>query len=385
MESESQQLAQLDDLALFGRALEHAASETDDAEEAYWQCVVALHLRGTAEIFELASAAIESTDDTARVVACDVLAQLGVTAITPETLVDAAARRPPFAQRSAPLLIACCATDTSPEVIAASILALGHLGVAEGAPVVLSHVGHADADVRHAIAWALRSLVGDDELSPPHPVVGALIELCADVESSVRDWATFVLGSLLTVDGAAVRDCLRARLDDDDPDTADEALIGLARRHDPTVVEYVLRRLGEGTIGRLVLEAAAVLGDPVLFEPLQRWSDPFSDEPDLIEEALRRCTPGRADEEARTIAELAAAAHGAGLPLTVACDIVGDSNVPTVAVAGFSPIWAFDGLMRRAGGSADAAVRLVIMDINTQADEVGHVVADSVVLQRFQR
>ena len=73
----------------------------------------------------------------------------------------------------------------------------------------------------------------------------ALIELSADPEPGVRDWATFALGTLAPQDTPALRDALAARLDDPDDDTRLEAVHGLALRGDAARVEPALDLLGE--------------------------------------------------------------------------------------------------------------------------------------------
>src|SRR4051812_24483953 len=54
-----------------------ASLKGDDDDQAAWDAIVALRLRGTPEIFELAKSKIGSTDPRVRSRALDVLAQLG--------------------------------------------------------------------------------------------------------------------------------------------------------------------------------------------------------------------------------------------------------------------------------------------------------------------
>jgi hypothetical protein len=46
-------------------------------------------------------------------------------------------------------------------------------------------------------------------------------------------------------DTDAIRDALAARVDDPDGDTSGEALLGLARRHDPRALPVLLARLDD--------------------------------------------------------------------------------------------------------------------------------------------
>ena len=129
-------------------------------------------------------------------------------------------------------------------------------------PAVLALVGHHDPGVRRAVAQALPRLSGAPR---PPAVVSALVTLSADPVAEVRDWACYGLGTRLSeVDTPALRDALADRLDDPDPHTRCEALLGLARRHDPRAVPAVRARL-DGTDVRLTeIQAAGALGDPSL-------------------------------------------------------------------------------------------------------------------------
>ena len=76
-------------------------------------------------------------------------------------------------------------------------------------------------------------------------VFDALVELTADPEPGIRDWATFALGTLSPQDTPALRDALAARLDDSDDSTRIEAVHGLALRGDTRALDAVLDLLGE--------------------------------------------------------------------------------------------------------------------------------------------
>ena len=69
--------------------------------------------------------------------------------------------------------------------------------------------------------------------------------LSTDRDTSVRDWATFGLGSMIARDTQQVRDALMARIGDADPDTRGEALVGLAARGDLRATEPLLKESEE--------------------------------------------------------------------------------------------------------------------------------------------
>jgi len=94
-----------------------------------------------------------------------------------------------------------------------------------------------------------------------------LLGFADDPDRSNRDWAAFVISGL-PLDGDAIRTALLRLATDEDPDTRDEAIVGLARR-DPVAALALLRPLLTAELGTVTLEAATILGDPSLV-PLLR-------------------------------------------------------------------------------------------------------------------
>ncbi len=86
----------------------------------------------------------------------------------------------------------------------------------------------------------------------------ALIELSADSDFDVRNWATFGLGTLIDLDTPEIREALRQRLDEEDDELRGEAFVGLAKRGDTACIAPLLRELN-------VLEAST-LRDWVLIQ-----------------------------------------------------------------------------------------------------------------------
>jgi hypothetical protein len=256
--------------------LRRAAGFADFDAEARWEVVAALHRRTDRAAFEAALRFAAATGTAERVLGLDILGQIGYSA------------NRPFLEDTLPVLTAAC-EDDRPDVIAAAVTALGHVGDARALPAVLRHAGHASEEVRYAVAVALPHVAGDP---PDARAVAALIPLSADADPDVRDWATFGLGSQLDVDDDRVRDALAARLADEDGDAAGEALVGLARRGDPRTLAPLLAWLDEDP-GNLVVEAAGALGAPEALPALLRlkaagWQDrnPF---PSVLDDAIRAC------------------------------------------------------------------------------------------------
>lgn len=238
------------------------AAALDPQSDEYWDLVQRLHQRSDRTAFDAVLAAARSPERRRRLVGADVLGQIGY----------AAGRL--FRDETLAALLDLVGGDGDgdgdDQVIAAAVTALGHVADARARPAMLRLAGHAKAKVRLAVAVALPGTTDAD--APTGDVVEALIRLSRDADAEVRDWATFGIGSQLVADTPDVRDALADRLDDPDADTADEALLGLATRHDRRALATVLARL-DGDPSVLVIDAAAELADPVFLPALSRLRD----------------------------------------------------------------------------------------------------------------
>src|SRR4051794_30296292 len=191
--------------------------------------LAALAWRGDDEVLAALQALAGDRDPPARSVAAYALGQLG----------GPARSRPAESERA---LEAMAAAEHNPDVLAAIAGAFGNLGEPHGTDWLLRLHRHPDATVRDAVADALAGRSDARALD-------ALIELSADPDPRIRDLATFALGALATADTPALRQALTERLDDADPETAIEAMHGLAVRGDARAAEAVLRRLESGGRG----------------------------------------------------------------------------------------------------------------------------------------
>lgn len=264
------------DQELFDRATRLCLGDDDEQ----WECAdvtTELQRRGTVSVYEIAAGLLTDRNPAARAVACDVLGQLGW------------ADNKPFGPQSIPHLIERT-TDADTRVVGAAITALAHLGATNAVPAVLIHEISNDEQVRFSLACALPNLVGADP-GANHAGVQALMRLTTDESADVRDWATFGLGTQLTVDGAAVRDCLRARLDDGDADTRCEALKGLRQRNDAETIRYLTAALHRTTAAPQEVELAYDWGDPELLDALQDMQTWWAIDPALLRNAIDACRP----------------------------------------------------------------------------------------------
>ena len=88
--------------------------------------------------------------------------------------------------------------------------------------------------------------------------IAALITLTGDPDEDVRDWAVFGLGSQIETDNESIREALWRAVDDTSSDVRGEALVGLAKRHAPGVIDAIIREWrAHEEIRGLSLEAAS--------------------------------------------------------------------------------------------------------------------------------
>jgi HEAT repeat protein len=186
----------------------------------------------------------------------DVIAQLGKTAEHPSNR---------FQEEAYDLVCAAlrCERDFLP--LRSAIFALGHLGDPRAVPLIAAYHSDPSAEIRYGAACALGSFP-NDPLS-----VRTLLVLMDDPDGDVRDWATFGVGVLGDEDSVELRDALYRRLSDSDSDAAEEAAVGLAKRHDIRVLPKLLDLLSQPTVPSRAVEAASTMLEVTDDE---EWSGP---------------------------------------------------------------------------------------------------------------
>lgn len=250
------------------------ALRAGDDDDAYWVPLPILHRRGSAEVLDAAFELCASPRSGERRLGVDILGQLGVPTRT-------------FPEEGSAMVLSMLQKETDPEVLASLGHAAGRLGDPQAVDSVVRLAKHPENDVRWSAACSLSTWENDDR------AIAALIALTSDSDESVRDWATFGLGSLMDRDTPEIREALLRRTSDEDDDTRGEAMVGLARRHDPRVVEPLIQELSAESVGSLAVEAAKEVADPRLrpvLEELRNWWDV---DPKLLEEAIEASTAQR--------------------------------------------------------------------------------------------
>jgi HEAT repeat protein len=164
------------------RLLADAAACPDLEDEGRLRSIGRLQRRPDAETFLAVAEAARSADLELRLVAVEVLGQLGY------------ASGRPYREQTLPILLAELDQAEDPRLLQAAITALAHLGDGRALSSLLRHAAHRDAGIRRAVAFALPSIA--DERYPAPEIEDALVELGKDSDEAVRDWAAFGLEEL---------------------------------------------------------------------------------------------------------------------------------------------------------------------------------------------
>ena len=272
---------------LLGTALAEAHRDSsDDNDELYWR-VIALADRATREVFDAAAAWCRTGSATQKEVGANVLSRFrgasttetpfGPSILSQDRNTGAATEqyRLEAFQVLRPLL-----ADYRPSVVVAAIRALDESE--DDSRGIIQHWDHPATEVRLAVAQALPCA----EDCPDE--VETLIRLSGDEDSSVRDWATFGLGTKCQVDSPRIRNALLVRLGDSDRETRSEAITGLAERGDRRVLGPLIAELYCNEVFDLSIEAAEELGAPELLPALTGVRQDFGPS-ELLDQAIRKC------------------------------------------------------------------------------------------------
>ncbi len=225
--------------------------EQDD--DARWTAIQQLHALGTREVFERAVQLCDAPAARERVAGADILGQIST-----------------WSDDAIPTLMNLLG-DSESFVIEAAVHALSQKQ--DGRTIdALSRVAQHDAsNVRWAVATALEDLIADERAER------VLLTLMRDGDTSVRDRATFAVGSLSDHDTPRIRAALAERLRDDDRAVANEAALGLARRRDARAIPYIADAVGSADTETEIEEAADEITSPDMLTELLKARDAVGD------------------------------------------------------------------------------------------------------------
>jgi HEAT repeat protein len=247
------------------KLIELALTESETQAREY---ITVLHFRANLKVLQAAQKLCQSKNKKERELGADILGQLGI----PNRA---------FPEESLQTLLKLLEQETSTDVICAIGFALGHLQDYRGIKPLVKFKNHPNADVRYSVVFGI--LCQENELA-----INTLIELSSDEDEDVRNWATFGLGSQIDTDTPAIREALWQRLINEKTDRDEtyeiygEALVGLARRKDERVIEFLLQELTSNCVGYLALEAAEEIGDFRLYPALVNLREWLNEDKDLL-------------------------------------------------------------------------------------------------------
>jgi len=234
--------------------------EPDD--DARWGAIRELHALGTREVFERAAQLCRSEDAAVRIAGADILGQLNA-----------------YADEAMTILTSML-DDLDCGVVECVVHALGQQQDARTIEALARAAAHDASNVRWAVATALEDLIGDDRAER------VMLALMRDGDTSVRDRATFAVGSLSDHDTPRIRAALFERLRDDDRCVANEAALGLARRHDARAIPYIAGAV-ESSDGEIE-EAVDEITSPDMLTELLKARDALGDAHGL-KQLITRC------------------------------------------------------------------------------------------------
>lgn len=223
--------------------------EQDD--DARWTAIQELHALGTREVFERAVQLCGSSSEKERVAGADILGQLSA-----------------WTEDSISTLMILLG-DSEACVIESAVHALSQKQDARTIDALSLVAQHDASNVRWAVATALEDLIGDER------VERVLLTLMRDGDTSVRDRATFAVGSLSDHDTPRIRAALAERLRDEDRAVSNEAALGLARRRDARAIPYIAVAVESADLE--IEEAADEITSPDMLTELLKARDASGD------------------------------------------------------------------------------------------------------------
>lgn len=224
--------------------------EQDD--DARWSAIRELHALGTREVFERGVQLCRGADAADRIAGAEVVGQLS--AYADEGL----------------LILKSMLDDADSTVLEAVVHALAQKQDARTIESLSRLAVHDASNVRWAVATALEDLIGDERAEK------LMLVLMRDGDTSVRDRATFAVGSLSDHDSPRIRAALAERLRDDDACVANEAALGLARRRDARAIPYIATAV-EASKDAEIEEAVDEITSPDMLTELLKARDALGD------------------------------------------------------------------------------------------------------------
>jgi HEAT repeat protein len=223
---------------VFDRLLNNKSQKT------YWNNILELRKRAPKDVYNQAYILAKSESDKKKIIGIDVLAQLGFD--------------PRIGQnKTVELYFELLENRQSDNVLFAIFFGISHNNenLTKSQVLKLIEFKHSENnDVRYSLVSAISGIDNPKAIE-------TLIELSEDKLSSIRNWATFGIGTLSEENNDRIINALWNRVKDKHQITKLEAIVGLANRNDVKVKEEIIKELKNGEYGTLLFDAIETLKD----------------------------------------------------------------------------------------------------------------------------
>lgn len=212
--------------------------ESIKSEKAYWEYISILRNRSSEEIFIKCTELINSDLDNHKKIGIDILAQLGL---------------PPrkFLKQTLKIYFHLLKSEKNPKILMSILYGISHNNDNLSESKIYQLCSLAEEKNKFIKEGLVAALIGNrNQLA-----IETIIKFSTDKTNQIRNWATFGLGTLLSIDNEKIRTALWNRVNDKHQETKLEAIIGLANRKDTRINEIIIQELKAGEMGILLLDA----------------------------------------------------------------------------------------------------------------------------------
>lgn len=218
---------------------------TNRTKQTYWENISELRKRPNQYVFDRAVELIKTNNDKEIIIGIDVLAQLGF--------------NPRFKQNETiEICFSLLEKEQTPKVTESILFAISHNNEILKKDQILALTNlktHSYCIVRYGLVQALSGLEQKDAIE-------ALIELSADKNQDIRDWAVFSLGTLIETNNDSITKVLWERTNDSNESVRFEAIAGLAKRKDKRIKDTLIQELKNiNDNGSIILESIEDFND----------------------------------------------------------------------------------------------------------------------------
>ena len=218
---------------------------TNRTKQTYWKNIRELRKRPNQYVFDRAFELIKNNNDKEIIIGIDILAQLGF--------------KPRFNQKEiVEICFSLLEKKQNPKVLESILFAISHNNEILKKDHILTLTKlktHSYCIVRYGLVHALSGLEQKDAIE-------TLIELSADRDLYIRDWATFSLGTQIETNDDSIIKVLWERMNDKSELVKFEAIAGLAKRHDKRIKDILIEELKNiDDNGSIILESIEEFND----------------------------------------------------------------------------------------------------------------------------